>query len=67
MSGEEGGVHLRISFQHLLMNLKNKSLLKKLLNWANKKQNNFNIYNVVFFLKKERKTPVDITIKILMI
>ena len=52
MSGEEGGVHLRISFQHLWMNLKNKSLLKKLLNWANKKQNNFNIYNVVFKKKK---------------
>ena len=46
---EEGGAHLRISFWHLLMNLKNKSLLKKLLKWANKKQNNFNVYNVAFF------------------
>ena len=27
--------------------------------WTNKKQNNFNIYNVVFLKKnKERKTPV---------
>ena len=26
---EEGGGHLRISFWHLLMNLKNKLLLKK--------------------------------------
>ena len=48
----EGGAHLRISFWHLLMNLKNKSLLKKLLKWANKKQNNFNVYNVAFFKKK---------------
>ena len=28
---EEGGVHLRISFWHLLMNLKSKYLFKKLL------------------------------------
>ena len=28
---EEGGAHLRISFWHLLMNLKNKLLLEKLL------------------------------------
>ena len=33
---EEGGAHLRISFLNLLMNLKNKLLLKKLLKWANK-------------------------------
>ena len=46
---EEGGAHFRISVWHLLM--KNKSLLKKLLKWANKKQNNFNIYNVAFFKK----------------
>ena len=26
---------------------------KKLLKWAYKKQNNFNIYNGAFFLKKE--------------
>ena len=53
---EEGGTHLRISFWHLLMNLKNKQLLKKMLKWANKKQNNFNIYNVKLKKKKnERK------------
>ena len=66
---EEGEAHLRISFWHLSMNLKNK-LLKKVLKSDNKKQNNFNIYRVVSFKKKkkkERKTPVDITIKILMI
>ena len=40
---DEGGAHLRISFWHLLMNLKKKKLLKKLLKWANKKQNNFNV------------------------
>ena len=39
----------KIYFWHLLMNLKNNSLLKKLLKWPNKKQNNFNIYNVAFF------------------
>ena len=49
---EEGGSHLRISFWNLLVNLKNK-LLKKLLKWANKKQNNFNTYNVAFFKKKK--------------
>ena len=36
------------------MNLKN-YLLKKLLKWANKKCKNFNIYNVVFFVKKIKK------------
>ena len=30
-------------------------LLKKLLKWANKKCKNFNIYNVVFFVKKKIK------------
>ena len=45
---------------HLLMNLKNNCLLKKLLKWANKKQcKNFNIYNVAF---KKWKTPGDIII-----
>ena len=34
---EEGGAHPRISVWHLLMNLKNNYLLKKLLKWANKK------------------------------
>ena len=43
----------------------NKQLLRKLLNWANKKQNNLNIYNVELFLKN-RKTPVDMIIKILI-
>ena len=46
---EEGGAHLKISVWHLLMNLKNNYLLKKLLKCANKKCKNFNIYNVVFF------------------
>ena len=40
------------NFWPLLMNLKNKYLLKKMLKWANKKQNNFNTYNTAFFLKK---------------
>ena len=38
---DEGGVHLGISFWHLLMNLKNNYLLKKLLKWANIKNINF--------------------------
>ena len=46
---EEGGAHLRIYFWYLLINSKNKYLLKNLLKWANKKQNNFIIYNVEFF------------------
>ena len=43
------------SFWHLLMNLKNKYLLEKLLKWANKKQNNFNIYNSALKKRKEQK------------
>ena len=60
---EEGEVHLRISFFFsfflsffLLMNLKNNYLLKKLLQWANKTQKNFNIYNVPFFKKIAKST-----------
>ena len=34
---------------------KNKYLLKKLLKWANKKQNNFNIYIAALFQKKKTK------------
>ena len=43
----EGGAHLRISFWHLLMNLKNKYLCR-----PKKIKNNFTIYNVAFFKKK---------------
>ena len=39
--------------------LKKQIFIKKLLKWANKKQNNFNIYNAAFFFKK---TPGDIII-----
>ena len=46
---EEGGEHLKISFWHLLMNLKNKYLFNEMLKWANNEQNNFNIYNVALF------------------
>ena len=52
---EEGRAHLRISVWHLLMNLKNNYLLKKLLKWANKKCKNFNIYNNVLFKKTKEK------------
>ena len=54
---EEGGAQLRISLWHSLINFKNKYLLKKLLKWANKKQNNFNIYNAAFFKKNKEKHP----------
>ena len=48
--------------------LEKQIVIKKLLNWASKKQNNFNIYNVAIFLKKrQREIPVDIIIKILII
>ena len=50
---EEGGADLRISFWYL----------QKLLKWANKKQNSFNIYYVAFKRKKQRKSPVDIIIR----
>ena len=60
----EGGTNLKISVCHLLMNLKNNFLLKKVLKCANKKCKNFNIYNVV--LKKNTWryifTPRDIII-----
>ena len=52
---EEGGPHLRISVWHLLINLKNNYLLKKLLKWANKKCMKFIIFNVVFSLKNKEK------------
>ena len=38
---------------HLIMNLKNNYLKKKMLKEANKKCKNFNIYNVVFFFFKK--------------
>ena len=41
---EEGGAHTRIFVWHLLMNLKNNYLSKKLLKWANKECKYFNIY-----------------------
>ena len=37
-SVDENRAHLRIPFWHLLINLKNKLLLKELLKWVNKKQ-----------------------------
>ena len=40
---EEGGAHLRISVWHLLLNLKNNYLLKKLLKCVNKKCKYFNV------------------------
>ena len=59
---EEGWAQLRISFCHLLMNLKNKYLLQKLLKWANKKQNNFNIYNVAFLKKIKKEKHLEISL-----
>ena len=51
---EEGGVQLRISVWHLLMNFKHNNLLKNCQRRPIKKCENFNIYNVAF-KKKERK------------
>ena len=42
-------------FLGFIDNLKTKQLLKKLLKWANKKQNNFNIYIAAFFKKNKEK------------
>ena len=47
----ESGAHLRISFWYLLMNLKNKLLLKKLLKWANKNKIIL-IFTMLHFFKK---------------
>ena len=44
------------------MNLKNKHLFKKLLKWANKKQNDFDIYNVAFFFKKNKEKHLEISL-----
>ena len=44
-----------ISFWHLLVNLKNNYLLKKLLKWVDKKCKNFNIYNVAFSKNNKEK------------
>ena len=52
---EESGAHPRISVWHLLMNLKNNYLLKKLLKWANKEMWEFQYLQY-------RKTPGDIII-----
>ena len=50
------GHYSELLFWHLPMNLKHKYLFKKLFKWANKKQNNFNIYNAEFFLKIKKNT-----------
>ena len=49
---EEGGAYFRIFVWHLLMNLKNSYLLKKLLKLADKKCKIFHIYNVALFLNQ---------------
>ena len=49
---EECGAHLRILVWHLLMSRTWKTTIKNLLKWANKKCKTFNIYNVVYILKK---------------
>ena len=59
-TSEEGGAHLKIYFWHLLINLKSKYLFEKMLKLANKKENNFNIYNPAF--KTKDKKPGDIII-----
>ena len=56
---EEGGAQPRIPVWHLLINLKNNYLFKKLLKWANKKCKNFYIYIVVFFFKKNKEKHLE--------
>ena len=51
---ERGGAHLRISFWNLLMNSKNKLLLKKLLKWANKNKIILT-FTMLHFLKKYKE------------
>ena len=50
----EGGAHFRISFWHLLMNLKNKLLPKILLKWANKNKIIL-IFTMLHLLKKYKE------------
>ena len=57
---EGGGAHLRNSVWHLLINLKNNYLLQKLLEWTNKICKSFNIYNVVFFKKREKDLEMQL-------
>ena len=49
---------VRIYFWHLLMNSKNNYLLKNRLKWANKNCKNFDIYNIIFFLKNEKHLEI---------
>ena len=58
---KEGGAHLRISVWHLLMNLKNKYLLKKTLLSGPIKNLRILIFTMLH-VKKKRKTPSDIII-----
>ena len=51
-TSEEGGTHFKIYFMEFTDELEKQIFIKKLLNWANKKQNNLNIYNVAFFKKR---------------
>ena len=50
--------HLRISIWHLLMNLKNNYLLKKLLKWPTKNIRIL-IFATLYFFKKKSKTRGD--------
>ena len=47
--------------------LQKQIIITKTVEVGQKKQNNFNIYNVELFLKNKEKMPVDIIIKISMI
>ena len=56
---KEGGAHHRISVWHLLINLKNNFLSKKLLKWANKKYKYFNIYKNLKNHKKNKEKHLE--------
>ena len=59
---EGGGTRSRISVWHLLMNLKNKYLFKKLLKWANKNCKCFNIYKNVKNINENKEKHLGISL-----
>ena len=57
---EEGRANLKNFYLAFTDELEKQLIIKKTVEVSNKKCKNFNIYNVVLFLEKYRKTPEDI-------
>ena len=54
--------HTSEFFLAFIDELEKQIFIKKLLKWANEKQNNFNIYNVAFFKKiKEKHLEISLS------